>query len=126
MDTVNVNNNTPVKKDDVVVLDDKSTITASTDEVEIKPENDDFENKNIKLSGDEIKENQEIKRNKEIIGSIKMTLPYLKKEKKHFEMESKEAMKYLDRLEKMDLWLHQVWLWDLFTFLEKIKQKQEN
>ncbi len=93
MDTVNVNNNTPVKKDDVVVLDDKSTITASTDEVEIKPENDDFENKNIKLSGDEIKENQEIKRNKEIIGSIKMTLPYLKKEKKHFEMESKEAMK---------------------------------
>ena len=38
MDTVNVNSDTPVKKDDVVVLDDGSFITASVDEVVVTPE----------------------------------------------------------------------------------------
>ncbi|MBU1014176.1 MAG: RHS repeat-associated core domain-containing protein, partial [Bacteroidetes bacterium] len=35
MDTVNVNNDTPIKKDDVVVMDDGSSVTSNADEVEV-------------------------------------------------------------------------------------------
>jgi RHS repeat-associated protein len=35
MDTVNVNNDTPIKKDDVVVMDDGSNVTSNADEVEV-------------------------------------------------------------------------------------------
>lgn len=35
MDTVNVNTDQPIKRDDVVILDDGSTVTASTNEVVI-------------------------------------------------------------------------------------------
>ena len=79
MDTVNVNNDTPVKKDDVVVFDDGKTIIASTDEVVVTGDegsnteetNDDGIEKDENNETSEINNNEnKINKNNSIITAI--------------------------------------------------------
>ena len=50
MDTVNVNSPQPVKKDDVVVMEDGSTATASVDEIVVTPDNTSNDNQSTTTS----------------------------------------------------------------------------
>ncbi len=61
MDTVNVNSNVPVKKDDVVLFDDGRNVTASTDEIVVTPDDNNTDDENGELPESEITE--EVKEN---------------------------------------------------------------